>query len=348
MRFLLLALLLLPLPGFAESDPLLEIFEKRGDLQRAFDATTHEAISGSSAGFLIDLEDWARQYGWQEYDELSAYAPSIEPPGSSSTPAPTTTASHYIVVDVASGAVLAQKDAGSVWPIASITKLMTAELLLTSGVNLDAIASVKSVDDVGGAKLWVDDGTTFSVRDLLTAMLIGSANNAAHAIGRLIGGEEFVAEMNARAEELGLARTVYVDPSGMDPHNVSTAREIAKLAETVFEKPDVQRLTTSASKYIYAISDGEWRRMKNTNWLVYYPEYDDVWVTGGKTGFLDESGWNLVVRMQPNATDENREVIVVTFGSTSRRESFNDAEALAQWAWGAFDWGRGALEVAAR
>ncbi|MEK7665317.1 MAG: serine hydrolase [Patescibacteria group bacterium] len=347
MKFFLFSLLLFPLISSAATDPLFEIYAQRIDLQKSFDETG-VAIAGSAAGFLIDLEDWARQYGWQEYNELAVYAPSVDPPSNSSTPAPSVTASHYIVIDKASGAVLAQKDAGAVWPIASITKLMTTDLLLNSGVNLDAIVSVRSIDDVGGAKLWVNDGTTFSVRDLLAAMLIGSANNAANALSRITAGNDVVDEMNARAEELGLHRTTFVDPAGIDPANISTAREVAELAKTVFAHEEVHQLTTTSSKYIYAISDGQWRRMKNTNWLVYYPEYDDVWVTAGKTGYLDESGWNLVVQMRPSKVDENREVIVVTFGSTSRQESFNDTEALAQWAWESFDWDRGALEVATR
>ncbi len=332
----------------ATTDPLSDIYQKRGDLQTAFDVQTHRAVPGSSAGFLINLEDWARQYGWQEYDELATYKPIILPPVVRTTTAPSVTASHYVVVDEASGSVLAEKHAGESWPIASITKLMTTDLLLTSKVNLDAITSVKTIDNVGGATLHVADGTTFTLRDLLAATLMGSANNAAHAIARTIGGDDFVSQMNARATEFDLGQTRFVDPTGMDPRNVSTAREIAKLAETVFDFSDVHRLTTTATKNIYAVSTGEQHRMKNTDWLVYYPQYDDVWVTGGKTGYLEESGWNLAVQMQPNGTDTNRSVMIVTFGSSSRRDSFNDAEALAQWAWSSFGWDRGTLKSASR
>lgn len=346
MKFFLFAFLFFPLVSSAAADPLLAIYAQRGDLQKAFDGQTYRAIPGSSAGFLINLEDWARQYGWQEYDWLVAYAPEKLPPVASTTPAPVVTASHYVVIDEASGIVLAAKHAGESWPIASITKLMTTDLLLTSNVSLDAIVSVKTIDNVGGATLYVADGTTFTLRDLLAATLMGSANNAANAIARTIGSDGFVDRMNARAAEFDLSQTHFVDPTGIDPKNVSTAREVAKLADTVFDFPDVHRLTTTAVKNIYAVSNGERHRMKNTDWLVYYPEYDDVWVTAGKTGFLDESGWNLVVRMQPSKTDTNREVTIVVFGATSRRDSFDDADALAQWAWTSFDWGRGKLKSA--
>lgn len=77
--------------------------------------------------------------------------------------------------------------------------------------------------------------------------------------------------------------------------------------------------------------------MINTNWMVWKPQYDDVWVTGGKTGFLDESGWNLVVTLKPSKNDE-RELLIVLFGAKSRAASFEDAERLADWAWDVYRW----------
>lgn len=71
--------------------------------------------------------------------------------------------------------------------------------------------------------------------------------------------------------------------------------------------------------------------------MVWKPKYDDVWVTGGKTGYLEESGWNLVVTLRPTKNDE-RELLIVIFGAKSRVTSFDDAEQLADWAWSVYQW----------
>lgn len=329
-----------------ETDALWQIYAMRGDLRAFFDAETGVAIPGAGAGPLQSLEDWARQYGWQEHAELHAYGPSVPAPTPGNTPAPTLSASHYIVIDKASGAVLASERADEEWPIASITKLMTAQVAIDEGLEMEETVTIEEEDNVGGAQLWVPAGTTFSMSDLFSAMLIGSANNAAHAIAREVSSRTFVDEMNARAEDFGLEHTRFVDPTGLDPGNVSTAREVAKFADPVLSLETVRRLTTTASKKIYAISREEWRTTKNTNWLLYYPEYDDVWVTGGKTGYLEESGWNLVVRMRPSAEELNKEVVIVTFGSASKTDCFNDAEALAHWVWSSYDWQREGVQTA--
>ena len=334
--------------AFAMTDALTTVYESRGDLQLAFSDTTGQAIPGSAAGFLIDIEDWARQYGWQEYEELSAYAPITNPPSPIGVVPETITAQKYIIVDEATGSILAAKDAEDEWPIASITKLMTAQTAIESGVDLAAIGNVKNADNVGGARLWVNDGTTFSMNDLFSAMLIGSANNAATAIARLLGGNAFIQNMNDAAEEMNLGRTRFVDPSGIELGNVSTAREVAYFAMRAFDEDVIRKFTTTAIDYIDVLSTGETKRMKNTNWLLYYPEYEDVYVTGGKTGYLHESKWNLVVRMRPSAHETDKELVIVTLGSDSRAESFEDAKALADWVWEDFDWSSRELSIAAQ
>lgn len=323
-------------PFFSRSvsavDPLAAVYQSRSDLQKVFDAKTGLAIS-SKAGFLVDLQDWARQYGWREYPvELSVYAPSVLPPEVGATRAPTITAPHALIVDASSNQILFADGAEVVWPIASITKLMTAQVALIKGANLGKSVSVLASDDVGGARLYVDSGTTFTLADLFSAMLIGSANNAANAIARAVSAD-FVAFMNEKAQAMHLNNTVFVDASGIDPQNVSTAREVALFASSAFEFDVVRRATTTVSKTIYGISSATTHTLKNTNWMLSYPAYDDVYVTSGKTGYLEESGWNLVVRLRPYAEAKDQELLLVLFGAASRADSFADAEALAQWVW---------------
>jgi len=320
----------------APNAALLSVYSTRADLRKAFDKASNYRAAGSGAGYLVDLEDWARQYGWREIPSLSAYAPaSAAPTPIGHASVPKTTASSYVVVDKSSGIVLAASHADVVWPIASLTKLMTAQLALDSGTKLTKTFPVKSEDDVGGAKLYVTSGDTFTLDGLLYATLVGSANNAANALIRSTGKSkaDFVKDMNVRALALNLGRTKYVDPTGIETGNVSTARELSIVAAQAFARPDIKRYTTTAKASIDVLSQGTVKTIKNTNWMLWKPEYDDVFVTGGKTGYLDESGWNLAVALRPSAKNEKSELLVVLFGASSRAASFQDADALSAWAW---------------
>ncbi|MCR4312211.1 MAG: serine hydrolase [Candidatus Uhrbacteria bacterium] len=323
------------------SASLNEIYAIRPDLQAAFDE--HGAPIGTAAGFLMNFEDWARQYGWQEYPELAGYAPAAKAPVSiaHAVAAPNVTSYAYVVVDDASGAILAAQHAERSWPIASITKLMTTEVALDGGLDVGGTGSVRATDDVGGAKLHVTDGTKFTTRDLLAATLVGSANNAANAVARLSGMQRvsFVNAMNARAKELGLSRTTFVDPTGIEVENVSTAREVAAFADDAFNHDAIRTFCGSSKTVVSALNDAAYvRTIQNTNWMLYDPAYDDIYVTAGKTGFLYESGWNVVVQMHPMGEDMSRSLTIVLLGADGRRESFDDAAALARWAWRSMSW----------
>ncbi len=341
--FLACAGLLVPHVSFAISQDLFEIYEDRGDLQSAFDSETYQAIPDTAAGFLIDLEDWARQYGWQAYPELEQYAPEVAPASyDGQSVAPEVTAATYIVLDDATGAILAAGDADQQWPVASITKLVTAKTAMDLGLDGGGIGTVEDKDDVGGAKLWVYGGTSFPIVDLLKATLVASANNAANAIARLTGYEQetFIDHMNEYAASLNLGRTSFADPTGIELENISTAREVAAIAQAVFADENIRRMSGTASIYIDALNDDYTRTISSTNWLLYDSAYDDVYVTAGKTGYLPEAGWNLVVRMHPMGGSQDDSVLVVVLGSEDRRASCDDAASLARWAWNNFDWSR--------
>lgn len=325
-----------------DQDAVAAIHAVRPDLLAAFDING-VAVPGTGAGFLIDIYDWAEQYGWREHAELAAYAPMSEyvPERIWPTLPPEVTATSYIIFDKNSNQVLAADNADQVWPVASLTKLVTADVVLDHGVVLTNTWSVLDQDDVGGAKLWVSDRATFSIEDLFYSTLVGSANNAANSLSRSTGlsSDEFLYEMNRRPFDLGLAYTEFVDPAGIELGNVSTAREIARVARHVFnEHEEVRRYTTTSICYVDVLSHGVQKRLTNTNWMLYYPEYEDVYVTAGKTGYLIESGWNLVVQLRPSATEEKKELLLVVFGAGSRADSFVDTKALSDWAWQVHQW----------
>lgn len=322
----------------APNATLKAVYEKRPDLQRLFEKETYLAKPDAQT-FLISLEDWARQYGWRERNDLAAYAPKTKKRPARIPKAaaiPKVTADAYVVIDRASGLILADKRAGKLHPVASLTKLVTAGVALDKGVKQTSSYVIRAADDVGGARLSVDDGTGISGDDLFFSTLVASANNAANALARSAGLSKpaFIEEMNLAAKALGLTRTTFVDPSGIETENTSTPREMALIAEKAFARPEIRRYTTTAARDVRTAS--ETKRLKNTNWMLWKPEYDDLYVTGGKTGFLNEAGWNLAVALKGGNTKP--ELLLVTFGSDTREASFLDARKLAQWTWKNHRW----------
>ncbi|NQV12580.1 D-alanyl-D-alanine carboxypeptidase [Candidatus Uhrbacteria bacterium] len=332
-------LMLAPITAFAMPDRLQRVYDVRTDLQAAFDING-DAILGSASGFLINFEDWARQYGWRTMPELASYAPAVEPPVRANVEQPLIDAEAWIIVDKNSGKILGANKADQEWPIASITKLVTTDVITKQTNDFEKQWAVRDADNVGGARLYVEDGTSFQVRDLLYATLVGSANNAANAISRSLGvsGPSFVGYMNDRVRMMGLRRTTLVDPTGIEIENVSTAREVAEMARLVFTGNDLVRETTQTVRMSIAGSDGEDRQITTTNWMLYKPQYDDLWVMAGKTGYLHESRWNVVEMLRPSKEAENKELIVVVFGSESRGESFDNVKKLSYWAWNSHSW----------
>ncbi|MBI4437333.1 D-alanyl-D-alanine carboxypeptidase [Candidatus Uhrbacteria bacterium] len=341
---ILTAIAVIPAVVFAGDGALDRVFSKRADLQAAFDTQTKRAIPGTAAGFLLDLEDWATQYGWMEHEELASYGPQVGD-GVPVRVKPTEIeaqieASSYVVMDRSTGKILTVKNENRVWPIASLTKLVTADVVLDHEIAMGALGEVRESDDVGGAKLWVYDGDAFSIQDLFYATLVASANNAANALARTTGlsSEMFVSEMNARAADLNLVNTAFVDPTGIELGNVSTAREMARLASEILARDEIARFTSTSVRYITDLTQGTTKKMTNTNWMIWKPAYDDVYVTGGKTGYLEESGWNLVVALRPDGADADRELLIVLFGAGARSDSFVNAKRLADWAWEVYEW----------
>ncbi len=338
----LFCIFLMPFQTVAQVDPLEEIYQSRNDLQAIFDPTTHRAIQGSS-GLMLDLTDWARRYGWQEYGVLQSYGPQPN----TSLPVRIHAkeieskigAYAYVVMDRASGEMLTVKRENRQWPIASLTKLVTSSVVVDQGIPMTKMADIQTIDNVGGAQLLVNDGDTMTVRDLFYATLVASANNAANALARTTGLSKtaFVKAMNTYAQTLNLSHTSFVDPTGIEVHNLSTPLEMARIALDAFSREEIRDSVATSSKLIKVANTGATKNMINTNWMLWKPQYDDVWVTGGKTGYLDESGWNLVVSLKSTQQDP-RELLIVIFGASSRASSFADADALSLWAWDVYEW----------
>lgn len=208
-------------------------------------------------------------------------------------------------------------------PIASLTKLMTAMVALDRGIPWDTPATIELSEYVQGGQLLLHPGETVTMRNLFHASLLSSANNATLAYVRTLGipAEEFVREMNRKAVTLGLEQTEFTDITGLDAGNVSTAYDVARLAEAAFAYPDIAQ-ATSAKEYAFTVGGSNREHViRNSNKLV--TDWGEA-VTGSKTGYLYEARYCLVVR----GAEEEGSRIAVVLGSPSEVENLADTKKL--------------------
>jgi len=331
-------------PGRASAavGPYLKaLYGKRTDLQVFFDRKTYLAKPGADTT-ATSLEDWARKIGWKTDKNLVFYKPAVTAPTQiDAAAAPETTALAYAVIDEATGQVLAEKNSNSVYRIASLTKLATIDVALSKNVPLTRVQPIVAADQVGGSRLGVKAGTKFSVKDLLYAALLPSANDAANALADAtrLSRKNFVAAMNDKAQALGLSQTVFSEPSGVDDGNVSTAREYALFARTVFSRSTVRAYASTPTRVIRMLPSGKKIALKNGNRLLTYPQYADVQVVAGKTGYLGPGGdsCNLAVELK-SPTGAPRTLVLVLLGENTMTLTMNDAHDLAKWVWGHYEW----------
>lgn len=209
-------------------------------------------------------------------------------------------------------------------PIASLTKLMTAMVALDHGIPWDQPITLEPSEYVAGGNLLLFNGETATMRDLFTASLMGSANNAtlAYVRGLGISPEEYVRAMNRKAVELGLEQTTFVEVTGLNPHTISTAYEVAKMASYAFTHyPEIAQATQRPDYQFTVGGSGRQHSIKNTNTLV--ADGREL-VSGSKTGYLDEAKYCLVMAGQ--GAWQSR--IAVTLASDSQEISETETQRL--------------------
>ncbi len=223
------------------------------------------------------------------------------------------------------GVIISDDLATVTWPVASITKLMTAMVLTDMNLDWSKSVSLMRSDEVGGARLRSPVGTRYSRNDLLHASLMGSANNATHALARTSGVSlpYFVAQMNKKALALGMVNTHFVDPTGIEIENVSTAEDLAKLVEAAGTYPSIAKIGTTDYFTLYTLAKRSVAHpIKTTNKLLL--NGDSVQL--GKTGYLIESQYNFAM-IGTDKTGAHQTVVVL--GAPSMNASFQIARAHA-------------------
>jgi len=222
---------------------------------------------------------------------------------------------------------LYEKRADLVAPIASITKLMTAMVTLDAHLPMDEQLSI--TDDelrkIRPAKSKLRVGMTLTRSELLRLALMASENRAALALARSYPGgtSAMVAAMNLKADILGMHDTRFLDPTGLDSDNVSTAQDLVKMVSAAHRYPLIQKYTTSTSYSVEGLR-GRTMRFSNTNPLVR----NTSWEIGlSKTGYISEAGLCLVME----ANIEERPVIIVLLNSWGKRTRVGDANRVRRW-----------------
>lgn len=246
------------------------------------------------------------------------------------------TAPSAALVDTRTGSVLFSEGSDRIVPIASITKLMTAMVVLDAKPDWDAVVTFQQADEEKEGIPYIVPGERLTVRDTFSTALIGSANNAALALTRSTGlsREEFVGRMNAKAKRLGLMHTSFSDPTGYDAENVSTALEVARLAFHALAYPEIREAMTR-SEYVFTSVGGVRHRIPATNVLLSsYMNDGEYAILGGKTGYTEEAGYTLTVR----ATKGDADAIGVVLGSPTIDDRFSDLKALLEWGFRTFEW----------
>jgi len=232
------------------------------------------------------------------------------------------------VMEPGSGRVIFQKDMHKPWPPASMTKMMlillVAEKLHDGSLKLsDQVSTSALASKMGGSQVYLKEGETFSLDDMMKAIVVHSANDASLAMAEYVAGsgEAFVVMMNKRAQELGMKDTLYRSPHGLppapgQPPDITSAYDSALLARELIKHPDVLRWS-SIDTCGFRNNTFE---LRNTNHLIRTYKGCD----GLKTGFYYAAGFNVTA----TARRQNLRLVAVVMGSPRKQQNFNSAATL--------------------
>ena len=232
-----------------------------------------------------------------------------------------------LIMDANTGKIMYQKSSNTVRSIASISKLMSAMVVLDAGLDKSERITITDdeIDRLKGTGSRLSIGTTLSREELLHIGLMSSENRAIHALARTYPGgmPAFVAAMNRKAQQLGMNNSRFVEPTGLSPQNVSTASDLAKMVQAASQYPQIRYFSTHNSASVYT-SAGKTQQYKNSNALVREGSWN---IMVQKTGYIREAGRSMVVETQV----QGRPIIMVLLNSPTSATRVNDARSLGDW-----------------
>ena len=231
-----------------------------------------------------------------------------------------------LVQDLNSNTVLFSRNDDAPRPIASITKLMTAIVIVDANQPMNELIEVTNadVDTVKHSRSRLPVGTKLSRGDMMHLALMSSENRAASALGRYYPGgmSAFVTAMNNKAKQLGMTQSRFVEPTGLSSENVSSPRDLVKLLQASATRPAIRQYTTDDQHEIR--SSGHATLFRNTNMLVMNPTWD---IKVSKTGYINEAGQCLVMLARIN----DRDMAIVLLNAEGKGTRVGDAVKIKQW-----------------
>ncbi|PKL37112.1 hypothetical protein CVV38_04495 [Candidatus Peregrinibacteria bacterium HGW-Peregrinibacteria-1] len=245
--------------------------------------------------------------------------------------APVIQSRAYLALDLETDRILTNKNINQRLPIASITKTMTALIILEEN-SLDEVVTVSSrAASTGGSRMNLRAGEKITVKDLLYSIMIHSANDAAYALAEHNAGtvEDFIVKMNQKASDMSLVNTHFQNPAGLDhPDNYSTAYEITRIAKKLYEQPLIKEVVTLENHSVSSVDSRITHKLQSTNSLL--GSYLNI--KGLKTGQTPAAGACLVAIAQDT---NNNEIITVVLNSPDR---FRESKILIDWTFNSFIW----------
>jgi D-alanyl-D-alanine endopeptidase (penicillin-binding protein 7) len=235
---------------------------------------------------------------------------------------------NVLVLDAQDGRRMYAKAADEVTPIASLTKLMTAMVVLDTNPSMDDVVAVDmdDFDYIKGSRSRLRMGTTLSRGEMLRLALMSSENRAASSLARHYpgGNVAFIAAMNAKAAALGMTRTRFEDPTGLSPNNVSTANDLALMVGAAAQYPLIREYTTTPAHFVEMQPSGKMLGFNNSNALVKNVSWD---IQLQKTGYIREAGRCVVML----ATIASRPIVIVLLDSLGKYTRLGDAQRVKHW-----------------
>ncbi len=232
-----------------------------------------------------------------------------------------------LVVNTGDGSVVHGKNISAIAPIASITKLMTAMVVLDAKLPLEESITLTAEDldfiKHTGSRLQI--GTVLTRDDMLRLALMSSENRAAAALGRAFPGgvAAFVREMNLKALSLEMMRTTFVDSTGLSSGNASTAEDLAKMVTAAYQYPLIRQYSTGNGYAVHALN-GRALEFRNTNALIVSPDWN---INVSKTGYIREAGRCIVM----HTTIAGSPIVIVLLDSWGRLSRVGDANRIKKW-----------------
>lgn len=235
-------------------------------------------------------------------------------------PAPNVGAQEVLVADLQSGETYLEMNENTRWPLASLTKLATAAVVMDN-VDLKSALTLASADFSGGEETgFFKTGSVYSASDVLAGMLLLSKNEAAEALANNFGREKFINMLNEAAAEWGMPKTYFADPTGLSIADQSTPQDLKKLALHLYQNyPKILETTRRKSAVITELSTGKKTTVSNINLFAGRSDF-----LGGKTGYTDDANGNLLSIF----SYERRPILVIVLGTGDR---FGETEKLFNW-----------------